>query len=408
MQLEGLQAPVSETQTERANQRKPSTNKNIKKLWTISMVCGLVKGWQQWVSENEDQQASVSTGWAPGGERRKPSAPKTSVNETRATATQESRDGSGALSVCCGETPLGSRVKPGQVGNTVTGSVQEEKSTGGVCFLTERMTEEALTGGEETDRMLSRRGLPTRRGRCSDTVSSPTRGWKEAEREERRATEGGPGEGGTWGVDTEDSGGPEAGGGQADRTEPPGGEEVHGSPAEGNTESAVRIKRPSTALVKRENMDAIKINALSKKYSAVGNLMGHWQSWTSEHTESQRLNPFSEDFDYEYSMSTRLRKGEEGYGRPKEGTKTAERAKRAEQHIHGEIDDMCYVIRIMADPDPDGKTRVTFGKLFERYVRISDKVVGILMRARKHGKVAFEGEMLWQGQDDAVVITLLV
>ncbi len=107
-------------------------------------------------------------------------------------------------------------------------------------------------------------------------------------------------------------------------------------------------------------------------------------------------------------MSTRLQRGEEGYGRPKEGSKTAERAKRAEAHIHREIDDMCFIIRTMADPDPDGYTRVTFGDLFDRYVRISDKVVGILMRARKHGKVAFEGEMLWQGQDDGIIITLLV
>lgn len=159
---------------------------------------------------------------------------------------------------------------------------------------------------------------------------------------------------------------------------------------------------------KKEAEDANKINALSKKYSAVGNLKSRWQNWASDHTVNQKLNPFSEYFDYDYSMSLRLQKGQEGYGRPKEGTKTAERAKRAEQHIHREIDDMCYVIRTMADPDPDGKTRVTFGELFDRYVRISDKVVGILMRARKHGKVAFEGEMLWQGQDDGVIITLLV
>ena len=159
---------------------------------------------------------------------------------------------------------------------------------------------------------------------------------------------------------------------------------------------------------KKETEDANKINALSKTYSAVGNLKSRWQNWAVEHTVSQKLNPFSEYFDHDYSMSLRLQKGQEGYGRPKDGTKTAERAKRAEQHIHREIDDMCYVIRTMADPDPDGKTRVTFGELFDRYVRISDKVVGILMRARKHGKVAFEGEMLWQGQDDEVIITLLV
>lgn len=159
---------------------------------------------------------------------------------------------------------------------------------------------------------------------------------------------------------------------------------------------------------KKELDDANKINALSKKYSAVGNLKSRWQNWSSTNTVNQKLNPFSEDFDYEYSMSLRLRKGEEGYGRPKEGTKTAERARRAEQHIHGEIADMCYVIRTMNDPDPDGKTRVTFRELFDRYVRVSDKVVGILLRAKRHGKVAFEEEMLWQGQDDGVIITLLV
>lgn len=159
---------------------------------------------------------------------------------------------------------------------------------------------------------------------------------------------------------------------------------------------------------KKEVQDADKINALSSKYSAVGNLKSRWQNWASEHTINQKLNPFSEDFDYQYSMSTRLRKGEQGYGRPKEGSKTAERAKRAEEHIHREIEHMCFIIRTMADPDPDGYTQVTFGQLFDRYVRISDKVVGILMRARKHNKVAFDGEMLWQGRDDGVIITLLV
>lgn len=140
----------------------------------------------------------------------------------------------------------------------------------------------------------------------------------------------------------------------------------------------------------------------------MGKLKSRWQDWASEHSQNQKLNPFSEHFDYGYSVSLRLQKGQDGYGRPKEGTKTAERARRAERHIHREMDDMCYVIRTMAQPDPDGKTRVTFGRLFDRYVRISDKVVGILMRARKHGKVAFEGEMLWQGRDDGVIITLLV
>lgn len=38
---------------------------------------------------------------------------------------------------------------------------------------------------------------------------------------------------------------------------------------------------------------------------------------------------------------------------------------------------------------------------------ISNKVVGILIRARKHGFVDFEGEMLYQRRDDDKVIRLL-
>ena len=37
-----------------------------------------------------------------------------------------------------------------------------------------------------------------------------------------------------------------------------------------------------------------------------------------------------------------------------------------------------------------------------------DLVVGMLIRARKHGFIDFEGEMLWQRQDDDVRIYLLV
>ncbi|KAL8181645.1 UNVERIFIED_CONTAM: hypothetical protein K2H54_015558 [Gekko kuhli] len=144
-----------------------------------------------------------------------------------------------------------------------------------------------------------------------------------------------------------------------------------------------------------------------KKHSPVHNLRGRWEDWADEHVLTQKLNPFSEEFDYELAMTTRLHKGDEGYGRPKEGTKTAERAKRAEAHIYREMKDMCFIIRTMASLRRDGKMQVTFGDLFERYVRISDKVVGILMRARKHGMVSFEGEMLWQGRDDNVIITLL-
>uniref|UniRef100_A0A8C5AP14 Costars domain-containing protein n=1 Tax=Gadus morhua TaxID=8049 RepID=A0A8C5AP14_GADMO len=53
-----------------------------------------------------------------------------------------------------------------------------------------------------------------------------------------------------------------------------------------------------------------------------------------------------------------------------------------------------------------GSVTVEFGRLFEHYVTISNKLVGVLLRARRQGLVHFDGEMLWQGQDDRVVITL--
>ncbi|XP_017285185.2 actin binding Rho activating protein b [Kryptolebias marmoratus] len=388
-------------------------NRNVRKLRAVNMVCSLTSSWQQWVTENEKKQASEPSGWAPdslGGEKEEPRkkwTPKKSLpvhTQAAAESPTEATSQGASISeeVTTPDKPLlSSRIKTKQVVKTVTSSVQEKSA--GIGLLTEKMKKESLPSGEEIDRLLKKKSSPTRRRKCSNMVSSLTKSWKQMEKERKLAEEGG-------------------GGGDGDGTEK--GEEkmrldkeevrkqetsVSKSEEEDDSEEeSVRIKRPQVSLYKKEAEDANKINALSKKHSAVGNLKSRWQNWAVEHTVNQKLNPFSEYFDHDYSMSLRLQKGQEGYGRPKEGTKTAERAKRAEQHIHREIDDMCYVIRTMADPDPDGKTRVTFGQLFDRYVRISDKVVGILMRARKHGKLAFEGEMLWQGQDDGVIITLLV
>ncbi|XP_044026550.1 actin binding Rho activating protein b [Siniperca chuatsi] len=425
-------------QTGQVSQRKPSSNKNIKKLRTISMVCSLTSSWQQWVTENETKQASEPSGWAPSSLRGPTEEPKktwvpkkpppTHTQPTKASQNhvitsgeaqktliphKETQDASKTEEVKTStEPPVASRIKVKQVVKTVTSGVQEKSA--GIGLLTEKIKKESLPSAEEIDRLLKKKSSPTRRRKCSNMVSSLTKSWKQVEKEQKLGKEGGgPGEGRTFGRGKNDSGHPEA---EKERLDIEDDQthrtsslkEAEQKDSEGDSESAMKIKRSSVPTYKKEAEDANKINALSKKYSTVGNLKSRWQNWASEHTVNQKLNPFSEYFDYDYSMSLRLQKGQEGYGRPKEGTQTAERAKRAEQHIHREIDDMCYVIRTMADPDPDGKTRITFGELFDRYVRISDKVVGILMRARKHGKVEFEGEMLWQGQDDGVIITLLV
>ncbi|KAM3596678.1 uncharacterized protein V6R79_018876 [Siganus canaliculatus] len=424
---------MSDKQTGQASRRKPSTNKNIKKLRTISMVCSLASSWQQWVTENEQKQASEPTGWAPAslGEpeeepkktwspKKHPSIPtqpkedsqiqNIGPGETQKTSASpsETQDGATVEDVkISSEPPVASRIKVKQVVKTVSSGAQEKGA--GIGLLTEKIAREVLPSEEEIDRLLKKKSSPTRRRKCSNMVSSLTKSWKQVEKEQKHKQDGEPVEEVTSVCESDGHLRVEEERPDVDAQAPTTSlKEAAEEESEGDSESGVKIKRSTVPTYKKEAEDANKINALSKKYSAVGNLKSRWQNWASEHTVNQKLNPFSEYFDYDYSMSLRLQKGQEGYGRPKDGTRTAERAKRAEQHIHREIDDMCYVIRTMADPDPDGKTRVTFGQLFDRYVRISDKVVGILMRARKHGKVAFEGEMLWQGQDDGVIITLLV
>ncbi|XP_073436882.1 actin-binding Rho-activating protein-like [Dendrobates tinctorius] len=159
---------------------------------------------------------------------------------------------------------------------------------------------------------------------------------------------------------------------------------------------------------KRAEVEERRNAVLSKiKIITISDLRKEWQLRSEEHMEKQRLNPFSDDFDHQHAMDIRLRKGDKGYGRPEQGSKTEQRGKRALQHVHKEIDEMCLIIRDMGVRGRDGRIRVTFGRLFDAYVRISDKVVGILLRSRKHGRLDFEGEMLWQGVHDNVIITLL-
>ena len=58
--------------------------------------------------------------------------------------------------------------------------------------------------------------------------------------------------------------------------------------------------------------------------------------------------------------------------------------------------------------DPDSAIIIMlFGDLFRIYTRISDKVVGILLRAKKYGLVYFEPEILFQGQDEETPVFLL-
>ncbi|XP_048214792.1 actin-binding Rho-activating protein [Perognathus longimembris pacificus] len=364
----------------------------LRKVRTATLVINLARGWQQWANENSSRQAQEPVGWLPGGTSDPSQAPKSVISPTTThhqapnvpkSPPPKAEGHDGGLN--SEEVTEVSPIKRKEVTKTVVSKVYERG--GDMTYLSHRYEDGPSPAPaqpeNDIDRLLHSHDSPTRRRKCINLVSELTKGWQVMEQEEPK-----------WksdSVDTEDSG---YGGDTEDRPE-----------QDGTQVAAARIKRP---LPSQTNRYTEKLNCMAhRKYSQVDNLKGRWQQWADEHIQSQKLNPFSEEFDYELAMSTRLHRGDEGYGRPKEGSKTAERAKRAEEHIYREIMELCFVIRTMARHRRDEKIQVTFGELFDRYVRISDKVVGILMRARKHGLVHFEGEMLWQGRDDQVVITLL-
>ncbi|XP_052000308.1 actin-binding Rho-activating protein-like [Xyrauchen texanus] len=136
---------------------------------------------------------------------------------------------------------------------------------------------------------------------------------------------------------------------------------------------------------------------------SVKGLTENWQKWSDDHSEYQKHNPFGNG----KVFPQQNQRGQVGYGKPLEGSKTEQRGKDAHSHISREVTELCQVIREIGVCREDARPAVQFGTLFERYVNISNKLVGVLLRARKQGLVHFEGEMLWQGRDDGVVITLL-
>lgn len=85
---------------------------------------------------------------------------------------------------------------------------------------------------------------------------------------------------------------------------------------------------------------------------------------------------------------------------------TEYRGQKAGELISGEIMELCHVIADLGRKNVDGSFCISFGQLFEAYTTISNKLVGMLMRARKQKLLNFTGEMLFQRRDDDVIITL--
>ncbi len=83
---------------------------------------------------------------------------------------------------------------------------------------------------------------------------------------------------------------------------------------------------------------------------------------------------------------------------------------------------LCQIIQSNGK-EQNGTITITFGDLFEVwyrclnlvlifdflkiYTNISDKLVGVLLKARKHGYLTFQGEMLLQNRDENVLIRFI-
>ncbi|CAH1117451.1 unnamed protein product [Phaedon cochleariae] len=131
-----------------------------------------------------------------------------------------------------------------------------------------------------------------------------------------------------------------------------------------------------------------------------------------KHVQKQAINPFSNG--KQSGSLPRPSFSKEEYGKPPKGSLSEERAFKATIHVSREMMELCEIINqcgerlFTPEEKPDDPRKViSFGELFSIYTAISDKVVGILLRARKYNLVDFEGECLFQRKDDHVPIILL-
>lgn len=171
------------------------------------------------------------------------------------------------------------------------------------------------------------------------------------------------------------------------------------------TSSSIRRnwKTPSQIKQLKDQVDPTELTQYIYD-KGVANRAAMWQKLEDDHFEKMIINP-----DKEWkgpAIRVVLDKNHPEYGRPPKGSKTEKRGIKAHKHIVKEIKELCQIIAENGDKQPDGTVTINFRKLFHTYVAISDKVVGILIRARKRGLLHFNGEMLYQRQDEEEIIHL--
>lgn len=235
---------MSDKHTGQDYQRKPSANKNIKKLRTISMVCSLTSSWQQWVTENKEKQDTEPSGWAPswlGGPEEEPKkiwVPKKSSLTQRSTNTSPNQVVSSeeAPNVSFQHADKTENMETKQAVKTVTTGSQVK--SGGIGLLSEVITKELLSSGDDIDGLLRRKCSSTHQRTCSNMVPSLANSCTQVDNEPKVGKDRGPEEEHT--VSSKDNSDPEEG-----KKRPNMVAEIPLKEAEQkDSESAVKIKRP--------------------------------------------------------------------------------------------------------------------------------------------------------------------
>ncbi|CAJ0580813.1 unnamed protein product, partial [Mesorhabditis spiculigera] len=122
---------------------------------------------------------------------------------------------------------------------------------------------------------------------------------------------------------------------------------------------------------------------------------------TSNETKLKK-NPFSGSY-----VEQKFDKNSADYARPPSGSLTEARGIKASMHVCREVLFLIETINENAIGEVPNRV-IEFGKLFTLYSYYSETLMGMLIRARKYGLITFEGEMLYQRQDDKKPIAMLL
>ncbi|KAL4711018.1 hypothetical protein ACJJTC_017983 [Scirpophaga incertulas] len=146
--------------------------------------------------------------------------------------------------------------------------------------------------------------------------------------------------------------------------------------------------------------------------SSLTDLISAFDTKAQAHSNLQKVTAFSGHFDKNHKPTF----SKDEYGKPIPGSMTEYRGAEAQARVCTEMKELCTIIhdygktpcKSLLPPELKDATKViSFGELFSIYTVISDKLVGILLRSRKHQLTFFEGEVLFQKRDDDVPIFLM-